>query len=67
MVQGQRQLKDIPVSTCLNTSERIELDLNGLGPRFNTHWGNILLLIISFLHSKASDANIAIIANFVCF
>ena len=26
---------------------------------FNTHWGNILL------HSKASDANIGIIANFV--
>ena len=32
---------------------------------FNTHWGNILLLDFLFLHSKASDANIGIIANFV--
>ena len=35
------------------------------GPRFNTHWGNILLDIL-LSHSKASNSNVAIIANFVC-
>ena len=32
---------------------------------FNTHWGNILLLDYFFPCSKASDANLGIIANFV--
>ena len=46
----------ISISTCLNSSERRALDLNGWGPRFNTHWGNILLLDFLFSHAKASDA-----------
>ena len=33
--------------------------------RFNTHWGNILLLDFLFSHSTSSDANIAITANSV--
>ena len=40
----------------------LESEVQGL----NTHWGNILLLdFFLFSHSKASDANIGIIANFV--
>ena len=33
-------------SICLDSSERRALDLNGRGPKFNTHWDNILLLDI---------------------
>ena len=33
----------------------------------NAHWGNILLLEFLLSHSKACDANIAIIANFGYF
>ena len=42
------------------------LDLNGWGPMFNTHWGNILLLDFLFWCSKVSVCNIAIIANSLC-
>ena len=38
------QFKDIPSDTYLGSPERSLLDLKGWGPRFNTHWGNILLL-----------------------
>ena len=42
-------------------------DSNGWCPEFNAHWYNILLLdFFLFLHSKALDVNIAIIANSVC-
>ena len=34
------------------------------GPGFSTHWGNIFYLNFLFPWSKASDANIGIIANF---
>ena len=34
---------------------------------FNNHWSNILLLGLLFSHSKASDANIGIIAYFGSF
>ena len=46
--------------------ERSMLDLESEVGWFNTHWGNILLLeFFLFSHSKASDANIDTIANFV--
>ena len=64
--RNKRQFKDIPSSTCLDSSERKTLDLDGWGPRFNAHSGNILLLDFLTLHGKVSDANIAIIANFAC-
>ena len=66
-IQGtKRQFKDMPSSTCLTSLERTALDLNGWGPRFNAHWGYILFYFL-FSCSKASDANIAIIANTVWF
>ena len=43
------------------------LGLNGLGPRFSTHWGNIIFFLFS--RSKASDANIGLLnklTNLVC-
>ena len=40
------------------------MDLDGLCPRFNTQWDNILLLDFLFSTSKAFEANIA---TFVCF
>ena len=57
--RNKRQFKDIPSNICLYSSERT-LDKNGWGPRFNTDWGNILLLDFWFSHGKA------IIANSVC-
>ena len=38
---NKRQFKGMPRSTCLNSSERRALDMNGWSPRFNTYWGNI--------------------------
>ena len=50
--EQKKQFKDIPSSTCLDSSERRVLDMNGLGPRFNSHWGNILLLDFCFHAAK---------------
>ena len=59
--------KDIPSSTCLDSSERRALDLNDWDPRFNTHWIIILLLDFFCFHIvKPLYANIVIIANSVC-
>ena len=58
------QILKLPSSACLNSSERRISDPNGRGPRFNAHWGNILLLDVLFSHSKACDATVAIVANF---
>ena len=58
------QILDFPSNTCLNGSQSRVSDPGRCGPRFNAHWGNKLLLDILFSRSKASDANIAIIANF---
>ena len=46
--RNKRWFKDIPSNRCLHISERRSLDLSGWGPRFNTYWGNILLLEIFF-------------------
>ena len=70
MVQEQ-MFKDLLHSKCQVSVERIVLDLEsevmgGLGPI--PTGGNILLLdFFLFSCSKASDANIGIIANFVYF
>ena len=64
----ERKFKDPLSSICLLSSERRVLDLESevhARPRFYPHWGNILPLDILFSHSKASDANIVIIANFI--
>ena len=39
-----QDLSDVPSNTCLNNSQRTASDLSSWGPRFNTHWGNNLLL-----------------------
>ena len=52
----KRQFKDTASSIYLDSSEKRALDLNG----------SLLLLNILFLHSKASGANIAVIANSMC-
>ena len=57
--------KDLPSSKCPVSVGRSMLDLASEVQWFNTHWGNILLLDFLFSRSKASDANIGIIANFV--
>ena len=64
-VVNKRKVKGIPSNTSLNGSESRVSDPNDRGPRFITHWDNILLLPVFFLssYSKGSDANIA---NFVC-
>ena len=51
--------------TCQISPERSALDMESEVQVFNTHWSNILLLDSFFSCSKASDANIGIIANFV--
>ena len=63
----EQTFKDLLSSTCQVSVERIVLDLEsevmrGLGSI--PTWGNILSLDF-FSSSKASDANIGIIANFV--
>ena len=66
-VVDEQKFKDLLSSTCLTISERRMLDLESEVMRdlgsFPTG-GNILSLDF-FLRSKASDANIGIIANFV--
>ena len=66
-VVDEQKFKDLLSSTCLTSSERKMLDLESEVMRdlgsFPTG-GNILSLDF-FLGSKASDANIGIIANFV--
>ena len=62
-----KRFKDIPRSTCLTSSERRTLHLNGCGPRFNAHWSCILFFFGGGAScSKISDANTAIVPNFVC-
>ena len=62
------QKSKIPLSsTCQVSSERRVLDLESEVPGLILNGGNILPLdIFLFSHSKASDANIGIIANVVC-
>ena len=43
--QDQRQFKDIPSSTCLNSSERRALDVNSRGPGFNANYDVVQILI----------------------
>ena len=43
-------------NTCLSGSESRMSDLSGRGTRFNTHWGNILLLDFLFSRCKGYDA-----------
>ena len=64
-VVHEQKFKGLLSSSCQVSVERSMLDLESEVQWFNTHWGNILLLEIFFLHSKASDTNIGIIANFV--
>ena len=64
-VVHEQMFKDLLSSTCQVSVERSMLDLGSEVQWFNTHWGNIFLLDFLFSHSKASDANIGIIANFV--
>ena len=64
-VVHEQKFKDLLSSTCQVSVERSMLDLGSEVRWFNTHWGNILLLEFLFSRSKASDANIGIIANFV--
>ena len=64
-VVHEQKFKDLLSSTCQVSVERSMLDLGSEVQWFNTHWGNILLLEFLFSRSKASDANIGIIANFV--
>ena len=64
-VVHEQKFKDLLSSTCQVSVERSMLDLRSEVQWFNTHLGNILLLeFFVFSHSKASDANIGIIANF---
>ena len=63
-VVHEQKFKDLLSSTCQVSVERSMLDLGSEVQWFNTRWGNILLLEFLFSHSKASDANIGIIANF---
>ena len=55
----EQKFKDLS-STCQINSERGVLDLESEVQGFKLTGGNIL-----FSHSRASDANIGIIANFV--
>ena len=64
-VVHEQKFNDLLSSTCQVSVERSTLDLESEVEWFNTHWGNIMLLELLFSHSKASDANIGIIANFV--
>ena len=67
MVHEQKS-KDLLSSTCQVSPERIVLDLESeamRGPGSIPTGGNIFHWIFLFSHSKASDANIGIIANFV--
>ena len=59
------KILDLPSNTCHSISERRVSDPNGRGPRFNAHWGNILIILCS--RSKAYDATIASIVNFEYF
>ena len=64
-VVHEQMFKDVLSSICQVSVETSMLDLAWRVQGFNTHWGNILLLDFLFSRSKASDANISIIANFV--
>ena len=48
VVPDQRQFKDVPSSTFIDSSDRRSLDLSSWGPRFNSHFGNILLTDFCF-------------------
>ena len=60
----EQKFKDLLSNTCQVSVERIVLDLESEGPGSIPTGRNILSLDF-FSRSKASDANIAIIANFV--
>ena len=60
----EQKFKDPLSSTCQLSSERRVLDLESEVHSIPTG-SNILPLDFLFSHSKASDANIGIIANFV--
>ena len=62
-VVHEQKLKDLLSSTCQVSVERSMLDLGSEVQWFNTYSG--ILLEFLFSRSKASDANIGIIANFV--
>ena len=66
----EQKFKDLLSSTCQISSERIVLDLESevmRGPGSIPTGSNIFLWIILFSHSKASAANIGIIAILVHF
>ena len=64
-VVHEQKFKDFLCSTCQVSVERSMLDLESEVQWFNTHWGKFYNWNFLFLHSKASDANIGIIVNFV--
>ena len=61
----KQKFEDHLSSTCQMSSEGRLLDLESEIQGFNTHWGNILLVDFFYSYSKASGANIGIIANFI--
>ena len=61
----EQKFKDLLGSTYQMSSERRVLDLELDVPGSIVNGGNISLLEFLFSHSKASHANIGIIANFV--
>ena len=63
-VVHEQKFKDLLSSTCQVSVERIVSDLESEEPGFYSHWG-LHFVTGFFSHSKASDANIAIIVNFV--
>ena len=56
VVQEQRQLKDLQNNTCLTSSDKRLLDLNGRGPRYNS---GIFCWNTLSSSTKTSNANIA--------
>ena len=67
-VVREQKFKDLPSSTCQVSPERILLDLESevmRGPGSIPTGGNIFHWTFWFSRSKASGANIGIIANFV--
>ena len=67
-VVHEQKFKELLSSTCQVSPERRVLDLEPevmIGPGSILTGGNIFYWIILFSHSKASDDNIGIIANFV--
>ena len=64
VVHGQ-MFKDLPSSKCPVSEEKSMLDMKTLASGSIPTRGNISLLNLLFSHSKTSDTNIGIIANFV--